>query len=120
MINTIKLLLEHLETIHPRVFFKKAPKKVKTPYIVFDLPNTQDDGEGQQVITLDVDGWDDSDTTVLEELMENINTALNKCTLTADTLAVTFYLDTILPLDDDDPRINRWKYIYQARLFERS
>lgn len=120
MIKVIQLLLEFLESIHPQVFFKNAPKKVEPPYIVFNFPNTINEGEYHKVITVDIDGWDTSDNIALETLMENINKALDKKTLTAEGLAVTFYLDTILSLDEDDPRIKRWKYIYQARLFERS
>lgn len=120
MIKLAKLLLEHLESIHPRVYFQDASKKAAPPYLVFDFPNTLDDGEGMKVVTVDIDGWDTSDTTALEALMESINAALNKKTLASDELTATFFLETILSLNEEkEPRIRRWKYVYQARLFER-
>ena len=69
------------------------------------------------------DGWDmpvGGDTTAIENLMDEVNQALNKKTLTAEELAVTFYLDRKIPLRDDNPAIKRRKYIYEARLFGRS
>ena len=120
MIKLTKMVLEYLESIHPNVYFKSAPKKVDPPYIVFDFPNVLDDGESLRVITVDIDGWDTSDTTALEVLMESVNSGLNKRILRDEEIAVSFYLDTILSLDDDDPRIKRWKCIYQARLIGRS
>ncbi len=117
------MIQAHLKAIHPRVYFQVAPESAQYSYIVYDFSNSLDDGEGLQVITLDVDGWDNpgnGDTTALETLMDTINESLNKKSLTTDTLTVSFYAETKLPLTDDDPRIRRRKYIYQARLFERS
>jgi hypothetical protein len=131
MIKIRTALQGFLKSIHPRVYFQTAPKNAPYPYIVFDLPNALDDGEYQEQILVDVDGWDapaDGDTTVLENLMAAIN-SLNKTVLTIDgfiapwqlirdNMAVVFYLETKLALTDDDPRIKRRKYTYQAKLFK--
>jgi hypothetical protein len=130
MIDLRRALTAYLKGIHPRVYFQVAPDKAVFPYIVFDFPNLNDDGEFQEIIVVDIDGWDkpsDGDTMVLENLMASINgngnmvtpSGLNKMTVIADDLAVTFYLDRKLPLKDPDPLIKRRKYIYQARLFKR-
>lgn len=122
MIEIRKALHPHIRSIHPRVWFQRAPDTAEFEYITYILSNITDDGEGFNLVVLEIDGWDmpsDGDTTRIENLMSNVNKALNKKTLTTDTLAVSFYLDRKLVLEDDDPRIHRRKYIYHGRLFER-
>lgn len=123
MIELRKALHEHLKTIHTRVYFQQAPDTATFPYIVYNIPSLNDDGEDFQLVTLDIDGWDapeTGDTTALETLMASVNTGMNKKTIVTEDFAVTFYLENKLSLTDDDPRIKRRKYVYQGRLFERS
>ena len=118
-----ELLYPQLKAIHPRVYFQVAPENAEFPYLVYDFTQITNDGEEFETVALDVDGWDmpvGGDTTAIENLMDEVNQALNKKTLTAEGLAVTFYLDRKIPLRDDDPAIKRRKYIYEARLFGRS
>jgi len=122
MKNLRKLLYPFLKSIHPRVYFQVAPEDAEFPYLVYDFTQITNDGEGFETVAVDVDGWDmpaGGDTTALETLMQTVNDALNKKTLTAEGLAVTFYLDRKIPLVDDNPGIKRRKYIYEARLFGR-
>lgn len=137
MIELRTVLQDFLKTLHPdvvvgaktlsRVKYQEATKETPFPYIIFDFPNTLPDGEGFQNVSVDIDGWDnpsDGSTAALEALMSTINgdgeTGLNKKTLATENLVVTFYLENKLSLQDDDKRIKRRKYVYQARLFERS
>ena len=123
MKNLRKLLHPYLKSIHPRVYFQVAPDSAEFPYLVYDFTQIINDGEEFETVALDVDGWDmpaGGDTTALENLMESVNDALNKKTLTAEGLAVTFYLDRKIPLLDNNKNIRRRKYIYEARLFGRS
>lgn len=123
MKNLRKLLHPYLKSIHPRVYFQDAPDDAQFPYLTYDFTQITNDGEEFETVALDVDGWDmpaGGDTTALENLMESVNDALNKKTLTADGLTVTFYLDRKIPLTDDNKDIRRRKYIYEARLFGRS
>ena len=118
-----KLVHSCLKSIHPRVYFQMAPDNAPFPYLVYDFTQITNDGEEFETVALDVDGWDmpaKGDTTALETLMQTVNDALNKKTLTAEGLAVTFYLDRKIPLLDDNKNIRRRKYIYEARLFGRS
>ena len=120
MIDLRKLIQGELKTVSAKVYYQVVPEAAVFPYIVYDIPNIFDDGEGYQLVTLDIDGWDspvDGDTTPLETLMANVNMGLNKKTLTTDMMAVAFYLDNKLTLTDDDPRIIRRKYTYQGRKF---
>jgi len=123
MKNLRKLLHPYLKSIHPRVYFQDAPDDAQFPYLTYDFTQITNDGEEFETVAVDIDGWDmpaGGDTTALENLMESVNDALNKKTLTAEGLAVTFYLDRKIPLRDDNPAIKRRKYIYEARLFGRS
>lgn len=123
MKNLRKLLHPFLKSIHPRVYFQIAPDSAEFPYLVYDFTQIVNDGEEFETVALDIDGWDmpaDGDTTALETLMQTVNDVLNKKTLTAENLAVTFYLDRKIPLLDDNKNIRRRKYIYEARLFGRS
>jgi hypothetical protein len=123
MKNLRKLLHPYLKSIHPRVYFQDAPDSAEFPYLTYDFTQIVNDGEGFETVAVDVDGWDmpaNGDTTALETLMQTVNDALNKKTLTDEDLAVTFYLDRKIPLRDDNKDIRRRKYIYEARLFGRS
>lgn len=123
MKNLRKLLHPYLKSIHPRVYFQVAPDSAEFPYLVYDFTQIINDGEEFETVALDVDGWDmpvGGDTTAIENLMDEVNQALNKKTLTAEGLAATFYLDRKIPLRDDNKNIRRRKYIYEARLFGRS
>lgn len=121
MIELRILLQEYLKTLHSRVYFQTVNEKEMFPYIIYDFPNSIPDGEGYELITVDIDGWDynnTGDTTEIENLMRIIN-SLDKKTLISDDTAVTFYLENKIPLVDPDKRIKRRKYIYQAKLFRR-
>lgn len=121
MIDLRKIIQGQLKSIHPRVYFQMAPETATFPYLVYDIVNIYDDGEGFQQVTLDVDGWDNSaETTALETLMKNVNQTLNKKTFVSGNSTVTFYLENKLPLTDEEVTIKRRKYTYQGRLFERS
>lgn len=126
MIELRKAISTYLKSIHPSVYFQSAPDTATFPYIVYDISNYIDNGENQSLIVVDIDGWDrpsNGDTMRIEEMMESINgngnlhtaSGLDKRTLTTDKIVVSFYLDSKLPIADDDPTIKRRKYTYQAR-----
>ena len=121
VIEIRKIINVALKTIHPRVYYQTAPDTAVFPYLVYDLPNSTDDGTLEQFV-LDVDAWDDTngDTTIVEILIDSADKSLHRKTIiVGDNLAVTFYRETRLTLTDDDPNIKRRKYIYQVRTFER-
>ena len=123
MIELRKALSAKLKSIHPRVYHSESvPESAVFPYLVYDLPNDNDDGESMELVVVDVDGWDrptNGDTTALETLVALVNAGLNKQVLTTGTTVAVFYLETKLSPRDDDPRIKRRKYIYQAKLFRK-
>ena len=120
MIKLRTALQAYLKALQPRVYFQDAPESATYPYIVFGLPSVLDSGEYQELIMVDIDGWDSpalGDTTALESMMTTINN-LNKTVLTADDMRAVFYLENKLSLGDTDPRIKRRKYTYQAKLYK--
>ena len=119
MIELRKALNAQLKTVHPRVYFQVAPELADFPYLTFEFITT-DDGEGSELAIIDVDCWDiNPDTTALETLITAVNTALNKATLSTTTMSVTLFLDSKIPLTDDNTLIRRRKYIYQARMHKK-
>ena len=123
MIKIIEMRREiqaFLETLHARVFFHVAPDDAVFPYIVFDLPNSVDSGTLENFV-FEVDAWDTSaDTTELETLIGTIDNAIHKKTIMIDEkMSITIYRENRLNLTDDDPRIRRRKYTYQARTYQK-
>lgn len=121
MIELRRALQSHLSAILPRVYFQRAQDTAQFPYLTYSFEMIPD-GEGFELTVLDIDGWDlpiSGDTTQLENLMTDVDRAMNKTTLTTDDLVVSFYLDRKLALEDDNPKIIRRKYVYQGRIFER-
>jgi hypothetical protein len=109
-----------LKTAHSRVYYQKAPDDATMPYVVFDFPNSVDSGALENFV-LDVDAWDDdTDTTTLETLIDTVDAVLHKKTiLVTDKVGIVFYRENRLSPSDDDPRIRRRKYIYQARTYQK-
>jgi hypothetical protein len=119
MLELRKAIQSNLKAIHPRLFFLRAPEKSIFPYLVYTIEITNIE-DNLQLVTLDVDGWDDnSDTIPLETLMEAVKQTFNKQIIINDKLAMFLDLDRRLTLTDTDPRLNRRKYIFNGRLYER-
>jgi hypothetical protein len=118
IIEIRKYLLILLKSIHPRVYFEQAPDNAVYPYIVYNLPNSFEEGIMEQFV-LDIDAWDNSkDTTSLETLIDSVDQSLHrKVAVVNDTMAFIFYRENRLSLTDDDPRIRRRKYVYQIRTY---
>ena len=127
VIEIRKAVTTYLKTIHPRLYYQVAPDNAQKPYLVYDLPNSIDDGSMERFV-LEIDGWDspeNDDTTALETLMGNIDgdgdklnpSGLNRKTITVNELGMIFYRENRLSPLDDDKRIRRRKYVYQIRTF---
>jgi hypothetical protein len=123
MIKTVELrkaIQASLKSIHPRVYYQHAPNEAVYPYLVYDFPNSTDDGLMERFV-LEVDGWDrptDGDTTSLETLMDNADKELHRKVIVVNgELALIFYRENRLSLPDDDQRIKRRKYVYQIRTY---
>jgi hypothetical protein len=123
IIEIRKAVNAFLKSKHPRVYFEAAPKGAEYRYIVYDLPNSNDDGSMEQFI-LEIDGWDapaNKDTLPIEELMSLIDEGiegvggLHRKTISIPGLSMTFYRENRISLRDDNELIRRRKYVYQVR-----
>ena len=133
MLEIREALNTYLKNLHPRVYFQAAPEKAAFPYVIYDLPSTFCDGEATEVITIDIDGWDQNtlaDTTTIETLMKTMNgkkdevtgqpTGFDKATIITADFAIIFYLENKIPIIDPDPTIKHRRYIYMGRLIRRN
>ncbi len=132
-----KLINTTLRTVHPRVYYQRAPETATYPYLVYDLPDSIDSSPVEQ-FNLEVDGWDkpsSGDTTALETLMDSVDQTLNgRYGVVSDSGVYAFlsptqvtgvtrilfgfacYRTRRLSLTDDDPLIHRRKYTYDLRV----
>lgn len=133
-----RAVLTAIKSVHPRVWYEKAPDRAAFPYLVYLLQNAVN-RPGLEQFLLDVDGWDapaNGSTAALETLMADVDQRLHKRVVSltsdgsfvapyqysgsgADKLSFVIYRDRHFPLEDDDKRIRRRKYIYEVRTFER-
>ncbi len=123
MIKALELrtaLQTFLKTLHARVYFDVAPDDAVYPYVVFSLPNSIDSGSLEKFV-VDIDAWDDNnDTTDLETLICTIDNAVHgKAIIVEDKMSITLWRENRLAPRDNDPRLIRRKYVYQARTYQK-
>lgn len=122
MVELRKFIQARLKPAHARVYYTQAPKNAVYPYIVYNMPDSTDDGSLENFV-LDVEGWDapqNGDTTELETMMDAVDKQLHRQTdILSGTLSATYYRENRLAIQErDDPRIRRRRYTYQVRTYE--
>ncbi len=121
MIEIRKVLHPYLLALHSRVYFQRAPDTAQMPYLTYTFANIRGEGEGRQILTLDIDGWDNKeDSTGLENLMSGIEAGLDRHVLAGTGIVAAFYLENKMPVLEDDRKIQRRRYIFQGRIYKRS
>jgi hypothetical protein len=117
LIRLLTFITSKLNEITPKVYLEQAPAKTPFPYVVFNLPNS-DEAEFREDFVLEVDVWDKSpDTTALETLTVSIDQALSRLKHLDTNFQASFYRVSRLMLPDDDPTIRRRQLRYQVKAY---
>ncbi|RED54795.1 hypothetical protein [Cohnella lupini] len=119
VIEIRKVVGARLAEIHPEVYYEFADDKAQFPYLVFDLPNSFDDGTYENFV-MDIDGWDapkGGDTMPLELMMAAADAVIHRQIIRVPGMAFIMYRENRLSPPDDDKKIRRRKIIYQIRTF---
>ena len=125
MNDWLKMIYEKLLTIHTRVYQEEAPQIDPAtgeppifPYVVFKIPTitpmfVRDD------IILEVTIWgDNKDTTVIENLTDSIDNALNRYLYyEPGVISTRLYRIGRLAIPDPDERLRRRELRYICKTF---
>lgn len=117
MIELSQQIRIFLKTLHNRVYWEIAPENATYPYLVYDF-QLYPDGEGGELVTLSIDGWDKTllgDTIPLETLMAKVKTLDTKI-ITTDNISVVFFNENMLSIADDDKTLRHRSYNYNGNL----
>lgn len=119
-----KALQTLIKTASTRTYFEDVPENATYPYAVFNLPVSNDFGEGFEVYTMDIDFWDKStDTTALENLANNTHKAINNVITNyidgSESVSFRALLENRRNLNDPDKRLKRRQYTYYIRIIGR-
>jgi hypothetical protein len=126
-----KLIGDFLSTKADNVYHLDSITKKPFPYVVFDFPQSIDDGESSKAVILDVDIWDmpsDNSTTTVEGIAEAIKgdgvltnpTGLDQALLADATTTLWATLDTEFYMPEDDKRIKRKRITFTIKAYEGS
>jgi hypothetical protein len=101
-----------------KVYYEGAPEDAAYPYLIYSLTDSDADGANTEVFQLYINGWDLSDsTTVIENMMVNLNEKLDKVMIRTTSCSFRAELDNRLTIDDtSDARIKRREYRYALRV----
>ncbi|MBU9724125.1 MULTISPECIES: DUF3168 domain-containing protein [Bacillaceae] len=117
MIKIRKDIKAFLKSYHPRIHHENAPDDAEYPFVVYNFPNSVDDGSLENFV-LELDIWDNkADTTEMETIIGSIDKALHRRTVAIGDLSMSFYRENRLVITDPDKRLRRRQYVYQVRTY---
>ena len=120
MINLKTSIYNKINAVADRVYDSRTPTNSAYPYVNINYPNNGESDESfRSLIVLEVDIWDNkTDTTVLETLADNIDSALNRYVDTSLYYRVYRLNPYRFELDDADENIRRRQLRYQILQFK--
>jgi len=119
MIELKQALYELLESVHARVYHKKANDQAVFPYLVYSISNSLVNGD-QETFIMDVDVWDDDpDTTSIDTISDAVWKKLHKHHHLDDDIQFSIYRQTRFSVEDDDNRLGRIKMTFEIKYFDR-
>lgn len=106
-----------LLTISSEVYYEDAPDDAVYPYIVLNIPDGFFDGASTTLDTIEVDVWDQSDSSIQSETLRQsiIDTLDGIVYLVNANFSIRLVFDRRMDIDDPDDRIKRKKSNFQIR-----
>ncbi len=103
-----KVVTKLLKEVNKQVYYESATDKATYPYIVYNFDTVNLDNYPRDDIFLTIDVWDQGEnSTKIETLADNIESALNMENKPSDKVLPTFYLDDRRSISDEDETIRR-------------
>lgn len=103
-----KVVTKLLKEVNNQVYYESATDEAIYPYIVYNFDTVNLDNYPRDDIFLTIDVWDQGEnSTEIETLADNIESALNMENKPSDKVLPTFYLDDRRSISDEDETIRR-------------
>ena len=110
---------EQLLEICDNVFLESAEDDSPFPYLVYSLKNGVNN-RSQMVYALDVDVWDNTETTVgIDKLAEELKKLDGVCYID-EHVQFVMYFDRLLNTKSEHKELKRYTCIFEVRAIERS
>jgi hypothetical protein len=117
--NQIKTVIYNLLSTCGDVYEEDAPedRDVSFPYITFSVLG-QAEVFGRDIMTLRIDVYDtDSDTTAINDIVDEIDNLLNRQKHYQAGLSVCFYRTDISDVTPGQPQLKQRALIYEVRIY---
>ena len=120
MIPLKQSIYQRVAQMADRVYDSRTPSEKEYPYVNITYPGTgESDESGRTFITLEIDVWDNqTDTTALENLTDEIDGALNRVVDTTFFYRIYRLNPYRFELDEADENIRRRQLRYQILIFK--
>ena len=119
MINMFKSVYSRVDAVADRVYDTISPQTATYPYAVITYPTVSENDEStRQEYILEIDVYDNlTDTTRLEELVIDIDNALNRVVDSANFYKIYRNSPYLLRLPDEDENLRRIQLRYIVHKF---
>lgn len=110
---------EMLLEICDNVYLEEAENDSLFPYLVYGLRNGINN-HSQIIYTLDIDVWDEAETTEsIDELSSKLK-KLDEVTYIDENIQFAIYFDRLLNTKSEHKELKRYTLIFEVRAIERS
>lgn len=118
MNEIITAINQKIRTIHPRVYFGKAPQSKKFPYIVFNIVSSNKQDRLIEDFVLSLNFWDnDTDTEVLDNIVDRVNKVLDYWLFGNGEWKAMLTKTSYQIIPDPNPNIRRREVLYRLRIY---
>lgn len=119
--KVITTLLKQVKHINNQVYFENASSTAAYPYIVYNINSIDLNSYPRNDVVLTVDVWDNnSNTSIIEDVADDVEAKLNMVNYPTATVLPTFYLNIRNSIIDEDKTIKRRQLKFIIQNYERS